>query len=155
MRVGITLPGALLALAAAGCGGGGGVHGYTLSATKSCLEKAGYTATKVANRYLPGAGGNLRVKVSNSVALLNPTAPTGTVRPNTYVYIVFAKDEAAAVKTENKADRLALASLSNSGLLMTRAGAKAGMQVTGNAFYYSDTGALTKTQRQKVSACLR
>jgi hypothetical protein len=38
---------------------------------------------------------------------------------------------------------------------MTRAGAKAGMQVTRNAFYYSDTGALTKTQRQKVSACLR
>src|SRR4029077_12428487 len=107
----------------------------TLSATQSCLNKAGYKTAVVANRFFT-TGQNLRVKLSNAVPLLNPNAPTGTVLDNTFVFLVFTKDTAEAIATEDRAVSLALRSLTNSGLLVTRASLQAGMQVTQNVFYH-------------------
>jgi hypothetical protein len=157
MRVGLATVCVMLAVAAAGCGGGGsgGSSGYTLSSTKACLQKAGFGAVAVGNDELPGAGGNLRVKLTNKVGLLNPSAPSGGGPENEYVFLVFAKDPAAALATERKALDLALQSFHSRGLLMTRSAAKQGVGLTKNVFYYSAAGPLTKDERTKVGSCLR
>ena len=152
-RVGLAGLAAISVLAFAACGGGSSSSGFTLKATQACLEKAGYQTAVVQNRYFGGT--NLRVKINSAPQLLNPNQPTGTVQPNTFVFVVFAKNAGGALAVENTAIDLAMKSLSNSGLLITRAGARAGMQVTRNVFYYSDTGALTQAERSKISACLR
>ena len=153
-RAGLGAAGLLLGIAAAGCGGGGGSKAYTLSATQSCLTKAGYQTAVVKNSYLPGSGGDLRVRLtSGKPQLLQPNAPSGRVETG-YVFIVFGKDGAEALTVENKALALAVRSFQSQGILLTRAAAKAGVQATDNVFYYSPTGALTKADRTKVAACL-
>ncbi len=142
----------------AGCGGGGGTGGgkdtYTLAATRSCLDKAGYPTAVVKNQYLPGTGGNLRVHVTETEALLDPGQKTGNAAPG-YVFLVFGKDPAAAIRTENKALALAMQSFEHEQQLMTRAALKKGVGLAGNVFYYSSTGALTAAERAKVASCLR
>ncbi len=157
MRVGLATMVFVLTVAAAGCGGGGsgGSSGYSLSSTRTCLQKAGFEAAAVGNDELPGAGGNLRVKLTNKVGLLDPAAAHGGGPENEYVFLVFAKDPAAALVTERKALDLALQSFHSRGLLMTRSAAKQGVGLTKNVFYYSASGPLTKDERTKVSSCLR
>ena len=156
MRVALGSFAVILAVAAAGCGGGGsGSSGYSLSSTRACLQKAGFGAVAVGNDELPGAGGNLRVKLTNKIGLLDPNAPSGGGPENEYVFLVFAKDPAAALATERKALDLALQSFHSRGLLMTRAAAKQGVGLTKNVFYYSASGPLTKDERTKVGSCLR
>jgi hypothetical protein len=147
--------GALLALAAAGCGGGGGSNGnYTLAATKSCFTKGGFLAQELANRYLPGTGGNLRVRISRKEhRLLAPGGVKGLVARD-YVFLVFQKDPAAALATQEKAVTLAVKSLASQSVLITRAAVRRGVGLTKNVFFYSATGALTKSERTKVASCL-
>ena len=154
-RVGLACGAGLVVLGMAACGGGGGSNGYTLAATETCLKKAGYETIKVTNSYLPGTEGNLRVKLSNQVHLLSPSSPTGGGPDQEYVFLIFQKDPATALVTENKAVTLAVQSTEHYAVMMTRAAAKAGVGLTKNVFYYSTSGALTQGERTKVEACLR
>ena len=95
------------------------------------------------------------MRLNNAVGLLNPNAPAGTVAPDTYVFLVFDRDSAAANATERKALRLAIQSLRANGLLISAAAARQGMGLTKNVFYYSPTGALTGGERAKIASCLR
>lgn len=127
---------------------------YTLSATKACLTKAGFGTAALANTFLPGAGGNLRVRLSNVIPVLRPDAPRGTVIPNQYVFLVFQKSSSDAVKTEKKAIAVAIKNLNAEGLIVTSAYVKKGVELMKNVFIYSPTGALTQSQREKVGSCL-
>jgi hypothetical protein len=153
--LGLALGGALVLLGAAACGGGGGSsETYTLSATKSCLQKAGYSTAALANRYLPGAGGNLRVQLSQRQQLLAPGATPGR-EARGYVFLVFQKDPAAAQKTQDKAVTLAVQALRGQYIQATRASVERGVGLSKNVFFYSSTGSLTSHERKQVEACLR
>jgi hypothetical protein len=155
-RGALTCGATLVVLGLAACGGsGGGSHVYTLAATQSCLKKAAYQVTTVTNSSLPGSAGNLRVRLTNTVHLLNPNSQTGGGPEQEYVFLVFQKDPAAALVTENKAVTLAVQSTEHYAVMMTRAAAKAGVGLTKNVFYYSTSGALTQGERTKVMSCLR
>ena len=145
----------LFALAGCGGGGGGGSSLYTLSATQSCMQHAGYQAQSVANPALPGSAGNLRVKLRNVQSVLEPTAPRGGVIPHVYVFLVFEKDAPSALAAENKAVDLAIKSLAGLGEGATRAYVRSGVGLQKNVFYYSPTGPLSQDERSKVAACLR
>ena len=151
---------ALVPLAAAGlaaCGGGGKhkASAYTLTATRSCLDKAGYATAAVKNVNFPTARGNLRVRLaSGGQALLNPGAPRGGSASD-YVFLVFAQDAAAARAIERKAVNLALETLKIRGLETTRAAVQKDVGLVRNVFYYSTTGGVTKKQRAKLAPCLR
>jgi hypothetical protein len=142
---------------AAGCGGGGGSSDtLTIDKTRPCFEKAGLKATLTHNRYLPGAVGYLQVEFESAKnALLDPAANLqGRGPQNQDVFLVFEQDPAGALADENKAVRLAIRSLRSQGSLITRAAVVAGVGLTKNVFYYSSTGALTKSERTKVESCL-
>jgi len=157
MRVaaGVAACALLLTVGATSCGGGHGSSLYTLAATKSCLEKAGYRADTLANSSLPGSGGNLRVQVSTAVPPLEPNAPRGTVVPDQYVFLVFEGSPAEALTTENKAITLTRRTLFDQGISATRGYVKRGVGLARNVFFYSPSGALTPSQRAKVERCLR
>ena len=128
--------------------------GYSLSSTQSCLQKAGYQATAIANRSLPGTGGNLRVHLAKGgPALLAPNNTTGRVLTG-YVFLVFQDDPAAALATENKAVAKTVQTLKGMGALITRTAVKNGVGLAKNVFYYSASGPLTSDQRTKVTTCL-
>lgn len=151
---------ALVALGAAGCGGGGrpagaGSGSFTLAATRSCLRTAGYGATALANRSLPGSGGNLRVQLAHRTQLLNPAAVRGTVVPDEFVFLVFDRTAAQALATEQKAITLTVKTLNAGGIQVTRSYVRSGVGLRGNVFYYSPSGPLTKQQRTKIESCLR
>jgi hypothetical protein len=154
-RAGLVGVGAVVALAVAGCGGGGGgSKAYTLSPTKACFTKGGFLAQDLANRYLPGTGGNLRVRISrNEHRVIAPGGVKGLVARD-YVFLVFQKDPAAALQTQEKAVTLAVKSLASQSVLITRAAVRRGVGVTKNVFFYSATGALTKSERTRVASCL-
>jgi hypothetical protein len=146
----------LLAIGASACGsGGGGSDTYNLSATQSCMNKAGYQATTVKNPYLPGSAGNLRVQLSKQDHLLTPNTPTGGAPNDDYVFLVFDTTPVGALATQSKAITLAVKSFEHQSVLLTRAGAKAGVGLTKNVFYYSANGALTSSERTKITTCLR
>ncbi len=147
---------AFAVVAAAGCGGGSSGGTYTLDAARSCFQKAGLKANTTTNRYLPGALGYLQVEFESAKnAALNPGANLqGRSPQNQDVFLVFEKDAAGALATENKAVTLAVRSLRSQGNLMTRSAVLAGVGLTRNVFFYSATGALTKNERTKVASCL-
>jgi hypothetical protein len=154
--------GALLALCVAGCGGSGGGSGangagaFTLTATKSCLKKAGYPTAVVQNQYFPTAGGNLRVHVTNlQPGVLNPDRPAASTVDPGYVFLVFAKNPAGALAIRTKALKLAAQSFEHQAVVMSPAALKRGVGLTKNVFYYSPTGALSNAERTRVVACLR
>jgi|SRR5579872_5462777 len=145
---------AVVALATAGCGGGSSKL-YSLSATRSCLTRAGYQAVALANRSLPGAAGNLRVRLATSEPALAPTALRGTVIPNQFVFLVFGNDAASALATENKAITLTIRALNDQGEQLTRAYVRSGVGLNKNVFFYSPSGPLTHSERTRVTTCLR
>jgi len=151
-RAGLALGGALVAMCLASCGGSGS-HKYTLSATRSCLEKAGFETSVVANQYLRASGGSLRVHFNVGPGLLAPNQPH-TTAPG-YAFLVFGKDPAEALAVENRALTLAVQSFEHQPILVTRATIKKGVGLTKNVFYYSTTGALTRSEREKIVSCLR
>jgi hypothetical protein len=154
-RAGLACVGVLVLIGAVGCGGGGS-NRYSLSATRLCLKKAGFQTSSVTNSYLPSTGGDLRARLTNAgPSLLAPGNLRGGPPPDQYVFLIFGKDPAAALATENKALALTLRSLKADGLLMTRAAVENAVGVAKNVFYYSPTGALTKSERAKVTSCLR
>ena len=120
--VGLASVALLVAVGTTGCGGGGN-HLYTLPATQACLKKAGYQTTPVKNPYLPGSLGNLRVQLTNETTLLNPSALRGGDSSDQYVFLVFDKDVAGGLATEQKAVTLAVESTEHYAVLMTRAAA--------------------------------
>jgi hypothetical protein len=152
MKVGIVI-GIVGTLALAGCGSGSS-NRLTLKATRSCLDKDGYRTAVLANRYLPGTEGNLRVRLIKGGQLLNPGGLKG-VQSTNYVFLVFDKDAASAAKTREKAVSLAVASLRSQSVLMTPAAVRRGVGLTKNVFYYSATGSLTNSERSIVESCLR
>lgn len=154
-RAGLAGVGAVLAIAVAGCGGGGGSSdAYTLAPTEACFTKGGFLAQELANRYLPGTGGNLRVRISrNEHRVLAPGGVKGLVARD-YVFLVFQKDPTAALKTQEKAVTLAVKSLASQSVLITPAAVRRGVGLTKNVFFYSATGALTKSERTRVASCL-
>jgi hypothetical protein len=141
----------------AGCGGSGsGPDLYSLSATQTCLEKAGYRTAVVKNTTLPSAGGNLRVQIAKTGSeLLDPAQKKGGIPPNTYVFLVFAKDPAAALATERRAVQVAVQALKVRGLTITPAAVRRDVGVAKNVFFYSTTGGVTRTERAKFTPCLR
>ena len=159
-RVGVISLGGLLLIVVAGCGGGHQAAGssglYTLEATRSCLVSAGFQASAVSNRYLPGSGGDLRVRLTNhGPALLAPNASRTAPPSDEYVFLVFDHGAAAARSTEERALTLAMQSVQADGLLMTRDQVKHGVGLSKNVFFYSASGTLTKDERVKVMSCLR
>ena len=126
------------AAAVSGCGGS---SDYSLANTKACFTSKGQTATELANKYLPGSAGNLRVFFGRNLG-------------NIYVFMVFGKNHSEAQATENKAVNLAMASFKKKNLLMTRANVLAGIEVDRNVFYYSNTGAIPLNIQQAVNTCL-
>jgi hypothetical protein len=157
LRARLACIGVCVALAAAGCGGGGAKsHLYTLTATQACLRKAGFETAVVQNFYLAGKGGNLRVKLaSTKPQLLNPNAPRGGAPSGSGdVFLVFGRDSAAARATQRKGLTLASESLSENGLSLTRAAIEKSMGVSGNVFYYSATQALSSRERATITRCL-
>ena len=144
----------LLAVVASGCGGSSGSNAYSLSATRSCMDKAGYQTATVKNPYLPGSGGNLRAQLSKRDHLLNPSTITGSAPNDDYVFLVFDKTPAEALTTQEKAVTLAIQSFEHQSVLLTRAAARAGVGLTKNVFYYSPNGALTTSERTKITSCL-
>jgi hypothetical protein len=150
-QVGIVI-GIVGALGLAGCGSGS--NRITLKATRACLDNDGYQTAVLANRYLPGSEGNLRVRLIKGGQLLNPGGVKGA-QSGAYIFLVFDKDAASAAKTEEKAISLAVASLRSQSVLMTPAAVKRGVGLTKNVFYYSATGSLTNSERSKVASCLR
>jgi hypothetical protein len=155
-RAGLACVGVLVVIGTVGCGGGGS-HQYSLSATRLCLKKAGLPTSVVTNSFLPSAGGDLRARLTNAgPSLLAPANLRGGPPPNQqYVFLIFGRDAAAALATKKKALALALRSLRADGLLMTRAAVEDSVGLAENVFYYSTTGALTKSERAKVTSCLR
>jgi hypothetical protein len=149
----------LVLLATAGvsaCGGGGHKSGFSLSATRDCLDKAGFKTAVVRNKNFPSAVGNLRVKLDKGgQALLNPARPKGGIAPNQYVFLVFAEDPAGAVAIEKRAVRIAVQMLRVRGYVMTRAALESDVGLAKNVFYYSTTGRVTKADRAKFAPCLR
>jgi hypothetical protein len=150
---GLTCAAALLAVGASACGGSAS-SAYSLSATRSCMDKAGYQTATVKNPYLPGSGGNLRAQLSKRDHLLNPTTPTGSAPNDDYVFLVFDKTPVQAHATQEKAVTLAVQSFEHQSVLLTRAAARAGVGLTKNVFYYSPNGALTPSERTKITTCL-
>lgn len=160
LRAGVICVGLLLVGVLAGCGG----HHravetdqiYTLDATRSCLDQAGFQTTVLTNHYLPGSGGNLRVRVTNEgPALLAPNASHTAPPSDEFVFLVFDHDRAAALKTEARAVTLGLQSASADGLQITRNELEKGVGLSKNVFFYSATGTLTNGERRKVANCLR
>ncbi len=155
-RAVVMATGALALVLVAGCGGSrSGAQGYTLSATQTCLEKAGYHTAVVKNTTLPSSGGNLRVQIGKTGSgLLDPAQPKGGVPPHTYVFLIFAKDPAAALATERRAVRIAVQALRTRGLTVTPAALRNDVGVAKNVFFYSTTGGVTPSDRTKFAPCL-
>jgi hypothetical protein len=150
----LTAAAALSVAFLAGCGG----HAtklYTLSATKACLDKAGYHTAAVKNTTLPSTGGNLRVKIAKaSSELLNPQQAKGGTPPNAYIFLIFAKDPGAALSTEDKAVQISVQALKVRGLTITPAAVRKDVGIDQNVFFYSTTGGVTAGERAKFVPCL-
>jgi hypothetical protein len=149
-RVCLTGLSLLVALAATACGSNH--NSYSVGATQSCFGKQGYAAAKLANRYLPGSHGNLRVRLVKGPALLQPRSLGRTSLG--YVFLVFGKNAKEAQTTENKAVALTVTSLHANGRLITAAQVRRTVGLKKNVFFYSATGALTAQQRARVARCL-
>jgi hypothetical protein len=94
------------------------------------------------------------VRISrNEHRVLAPGGVKGLVARD-YVFLVFQKNPAAALKTQEKAVTLAVKSLASQSVLITPAAVRRGVGVTKNVFFYSATGALTKSERTRVASCL-
>jgi hypothetical protein len=156
LRAVVMAAGALMLALLAGCGGSGsGSHLYTLSATQACLEKAGYHTAVVKNTTLPSSGGNLRVQIAKtSSQLLDPARAKGGIPPNTYVFLIFAKDPAAALATERRAVQISVQALKVRGLTVSPASIRHDVGVAKNVFFYSTTGGVTRSDRAKFTPCL-
>jgi hypothetical protein len=156
-RAAIKATGALALVLIAGCGGSGsGADLFTLSATQTCLEKAGYHTAVVKNTTLPSSGGNLRVQIGKTGSeLLDPGQRKGGIPPDTYVFLIFAKDPAAALATERRAVRISVQALKTRGLTVTPAAIRNDVGVANNVFFYSTTGGVTKRDRSKFTPCLQ
>jgi hypothetical protein len=155
LRGGLACAAIAFAIGVSACGGGGGSGLYSLSDTQSCMDKAGYQTATLKNPSLPGSEGNLRVQLSKRDHLLTPSTPTGSAPNDDFVFLVFDKSPAGALATQKKAVTLAIQSFEHQSVLLSRAGARAGVALTKNVFYYSPNGALTSSERTKVTACLR
>lgn len=125
--------------AVSGCGGS---STYSLARTEACFKSKGYQAEPVASRVLPGAGGNLRIALGPNFGY-------------EYVFMVFDGSHGDAVATENKAVDLALNAFQKRRLLYTRAEVLAGVDISRNVFYYSDTEPIALNVRTAVQQCLR
>jgi hypothetical protein len=122
-------------VAAAGCGGsGGGGPEFDLATIQKCLDADGLKAVPDHNTVLAGTGGNLRVDFGYG----SPMA-----------FIVFGKNESEAKQI---ADHAISAAQSSSHL--DEKTIRAGVQQTGNVFYYSNTGPLTEVARSTIGGCL-
>jgi len=149
----------LAAIGLTACGGGrsgGRTDAYTLSATRACLDKAGFPTAVVHNIYFPQATGNLRVRLTKGGA----AAPDADeLRAETiadqYVFLVFAKNAAGARAFERKAVRIAVQSLKLRGLSLSAAAVKRDVGVRRNVFYYSTSRGVTASDRAKFVPCLR
>lgn len=136
--------------------GGVTTRSFSLAATRACLRKAGLQTSAVSNIYLPGSGGNLRVRLTNAgPALLDPNAPTGSISPDQYVFLVFDATPAAAAAAERKALDLAQRALRSHGILMSDAAVDQSLGVTRNVFYYSATANISRSERTTITKCLR
>ena len=124
----------LVAVGTAGCGSGGGGPKYGLVTTRTCLDREGLHAVPDHNTVLAGSQGNLRVEFGYGSPM---------------VFMVFGKDSVEATQIANHA----VAAAQNSTSLGEKT-IRAGIQQTGNVFYYSDTGPLTQAARSKIAACL-
>lgn len=145
-----------IAVALAGCGGGSksgssstsktsttaSGPSFTLARTAACFKGESLSAVPLANKYLPGSGGNLRVKLGKNFGY-------------EYLFIVFDGSHTAAVATENAAADLAMKSFAKKRLVMSRADVLAGVRVSRNVFYYSNSGAIPQNVSVAVQKCLR
>jgi hypothetical protein len=154
-RLGVGSAGLLVLLGITACGGGSR-SAYTLSATQSCLRTAGFQTASLPDRFLPGTGGNLRVRLDNpGTQLPDAKSPRVNIGSGDYVFLVFGKDPAAALETEKRAVTLAVRSVKARGHSVTRRSVEDGVALDRNVFYYSTTGPLSASERAKVGSCLR
>ena len=83
---------------------------HALRRRRPASRRPGTTPPWCRTPTLPSSGGNLRVQIGKTGSgLLDPAQAKGGVPPHTYVFLIFAKDTAAALATERKsgADRRA------------------------------------------------
>ena len=147
---------ATIGLVACGGASGGGKDAYTLSATRACLDKAGFRTATVHNIYFPQATGNLRVRLTKGgAATPDPEELRAKTIANQYVFLVFAKDAAGARAFERKAVRIAVQSLKIRGLSLRTATVESDVGVRRNVFYYSTSRGVRASDRAKFVPCLR
>jgi hypothetical protein len=109
---------------------------FVLANVRKCLNREGLTATpNTHNRVVSGTGGELRVDFGYGTD---------------WIYIAFGKDAAEAKAIQERA--VAAAELHEQ---LGRKLILAGVEQTGNVFYYADGGPLTAVERTKIDACLR
>jgi hypothetical protein len=125
--------------AVSGCGGS---SGYSLASTEACFKSKGYQADPLANQVLPGARGNLRISLGPNFG-------------DEYVFVVFGRSHGDAVATENKAVDLTLKAFEKRNFLYTRAEVLAGVDISRNVFYYSDSEPIALNVHDAVQQCLR
>jgi hypothetical protein len=123
----------------AGCGG---ASSYSLARTQACFEKKGFQAVAVSNHVLAGSGGDLRIAL-------------GPAFGGEYVFLVFGHDGREATATEQRAVALAQKTFAARHLIFPRSAILAGVDVSRNVFYYSDSGPISQDVRVHVQACLR
>jgi hypothetical protein len=125
--------------AVSGCGGS---SNYSLASTQACFKSKGYQAEPLANHTLPGAGGNLRIALGPNFG-------------DEYVFVVFGRSHGDAVATENKAVDLTLTAFVKRRMLYTRADVLAGVDISRNVFFYSDSEPIALNVQTAVQQCLR
>ena len=126
--------------ALAGCGGGS--SGYSLARTQACFKSKGFDAVSQTNKALPGTGGNLRISLGPNFGMED-------------VYLVFGRNAKEASQTETRAVNLTEQTFQKRHLLMPRSAIVAGVEISRNVFYYSDSGPIAQNVRNDVQSCLR
>jgi hypothetical protein len=117
----------------AGCGSGG--HGYTLDATRTCLEKAGDKTDLEKDAAISGSQGNLRVHFGY-----------GTES----IVLAFGKDANEAQALQNKA-----VTITQQHAQLDRKTIIAGTRIADNVFYFSTFGPVTGVLDGYITACLK
>jgi hypothetical protein len=133
-RVGVAASALLIGSALAGCGSSSG-NGYTLDATRTCLEKAGDKTDLEKDAAISGSQGNLRVHFGYGTEA---------------IVLAFGKNAKEAQELQDKA-----VTITQQHVQLDRKTIIAGTRVADNVFYFSTFGPVTGVLDGYITACLK
>jgi hypothetical protein len=133
-RAGVAASALLIGGLLAGCGSSGG-HGYTLDATRTCLEKAGDKTDLEKDAAISGSQGNLRVHFGYGTEA---------------IVMAFGKDAKEAETLQNEAVKL-----TQQHAQLDRKTIIDGTRIADNVFYFSTFGPVTGVLDGYITACLK